>query len=410
MRRRAFKSHLLEHKSAKRRRKKRRDTPLARDRTPRGASPPRKAIGEGTDGTRQAQRARKEEAPRGAGAGQGLPRPEEQHLPARQGAGDEVADLLLPRPARPQARLPPAVDHPHQRRRAPARALVQPVHPRPEAGRDRPRPQGAGRHRGCRSGRVRGARRGRQERARSRHERALPGDRRADHLARQPAAQARAPAAGEEAPAGARGCSWPRARTWSRRRWRPGSCRPRRSSPQSGRPTRAAVSPAGARRAGARGRRPAAGRARHARPPGARDRDLPAAPTCRAARRRPTSGVYLHRVIDPGNVGTVVRAAGALGPAFVALSPGCSDPLSAKGVRASMGAVFRVPLETGAGPPESGMRIALEAAAPTPIWEARPDRPGHVRGRRRAARPAGRARRGVRPRLLDPAAPRARSR
>lgn len=80
-------------------------------------------------------------------------------------------------------------------------------------------------------------------------------------------------------------------------------------------------------------------------------------------------GVYLHRVIDPGNVGTVVRAAGALGPAFVALSPGCSDPLSAKGVRASMGAVFRVPLETGAGLPEGGMRIALEAAAPIPIWE-----------------------------------------
>jgi len=64
--------------------------------------------------------------------------------------------------------------------------------------------------------------------------------------------------------------------------------------------------------------------------------------------------VYLHRVIDPGNVGTVVRACGALGPARLALSPGCSDPLAGKGVRASMGAVFRVPIETGAEVPEDG--------------------------------------------------------
>jgi TrmH family RNA methyltransferase len=79
-------------------------------------------------------------------------------------------------------------------------------------------------------------------------------------------------------------------------------------------------------------------------------------------------GVYLHRVIDPGNVGTLVRAAGALGPAFVALSPGCSDPLSGKGVRASMGAVFRVPIEAGADLPDVGQRIAL-VPGETPLWE-----------------------------------------
>ena len=82
-----------------------------------------------------------------------------------------------------------------------------------------------------------------------------------------------------------------------------------------------------------------------------------------------TLGVYLYRVIDPGNVGTVVRAAGALGPAFVALSPGCSDPLSGKGVRASMGAVFHVPIETAADPPAVGRRIALVAAGGRPLWE-----------------------------------------
>jgi len=79
--------------------------------------------------------------------------------------------------------------------------------------------------------------------------------------------------------------------------------------------------------------------------------------------------VYLHRVIDPGNVGTVVRACGALGPARLALSPGCSDPLAGKGVRASMGAVFRVPIATGAELPGAGLRVALAAGAATPIWE-----------------------------------------
>ena len=41
MRRRAFKSHLLEHKSAKRLRKKRRDTGVAAQDNRRGAAPPR---------------------------------------------------------------------------------------------------------------------------------------------------------------------------------------------------------------------------------------------------------------------------------------------------------------------------------------------------------------------------------
>ena len=79
-------------------------------------------------------------------------------------------------------------------------------------------------------------------------------------------------------------------------------------------------------------------------------------------------GVHLHRVIDPGNVGTVARACGALGPAWLSLSPGCSDPLSAKGVRASMGAVFRVPIEAGADVPEAGSRIALVPDASDPVW------------------------------------------
>ena len=54
-------------------------------------------------------------------------------------------------------------------------------------------------------------------------------------------------------------------------------------------------------------------------------------------------GLALWRVADPGNVGTLVRAADALGPAFVALSPGCADPTGPKALRASAGAIFRVP-------------------------------------------------------------------
>ncbi|HEV3408135.1 MAG TPA: RNA methyltransferase [Gaiellaceae bacterium] len=55
-------------------------------------------------------------------------------------------------------------------------------------------------------------------------------------------------------------------------------------------------------------------------------------------------GVALWHVADPGNVGTLIRAAAGLGPAFVALSRGCADPTGPKALRASMGAIFRVPL------------------------------------------------------------------
>jgi len=57
----------------------------------------------------------------------------------------------------------------------------------------------------------------------------------------------------------------------------------------------------------------------------------------------PPVGLALWHVGDPGNIGTLVRAADALGPAFLALSPGCADPTSPKALRASMGAIFRVP-------------------------------------------------------------------
>jgi TrmH family RNA methyltransferase len=54
--------------------------------------------------------------------------------------------------------------------------------------------------------------------------------------------------------------------------------------------------------------------------------------------------VALWGVKDPGNVGTVLRAALAFGASSVALGPGSADPFGPKAVRASMGAVFAMPV------------------------------------------------------------------
>lgn len=74
--------------------------------------------------------------------------------------------------------------------------------------------------------------------------------------------------------------------------------------------------------------------------------------------------VYLHGIADPGNVGTVLRSALAFGAASVVLGPGCADPYGPKAVRASMGAVFQVPVARAASVAElPGETIALDAHA-----------------------------------------------
>ena len=80
---------------------------------------------------------------------------------------------------------------------------------------------------------------------------------------------------------------------------------------------------------------------------------------------RPATLALWH-VADPGNVGTLLRAADAFG-AGVALSEGCADPTGPKAVRASMGAIFRVPL-VGFDEP-AGKRVALVAHGGTPLPE-----------------------------------------
>jgi TrmH family RNA methyltransferase len=78
--------------------------------------------------------------------------------------------------------------------------------------------------------------------------------------------------------------------------------------------------------------------------------------------------VALWGVGDPGNVGTVIRSALAFGADSVALGPGSADPYGHKAVRASMGALFSVPLARVRDPGElPGRRVALVARAGLPL-------------------------------------------
>ncbi len=54
--------------------------------------------------------------------------------------------------------------------------------------------------------------------------------------------------------------------------------------------------------------------------------------------------VALNRVQDPGNVGAILRTMDAAAFHGLLIDPGCADPFSPKALRASMGAVFRVPV------------------------------------------------------------------
>ncbi|MDP1930392.1 MAG: RNA methyltransferase [Gammaproteobacteria bacterium] len=55
--------------------------------------------------------------------------------------------------------------------------------------------------------------------------------------------------------------------------------------------------------------------------------------------------IYLHEIQDPGNLGTVLRTLAWFGNIRCLLSPDSVDPFNPKVVRASMGAIFHVPVE-----------------------------------------------------------------
>src|SRR5829696_2351783 len=75
-------------------------------------------------------------------------------------------------------------------------------------------------------------------------------------------------------------------------------------------------------------------------------------------------------VNDPGNVGTALRSALAFGAGSVALGPGSADPYGPKAVRASMGALFEVPVARVREPSElPGRTVALAAREGAPLGE-----------------------------------------
>lgn len=71
-----------------------------------------------------------------------------------------------------------------------------------------------------------------------------------------------------------------------------------------------------------------------------RRKPLPAADEiCAGARRI----AVLENVVNPTNVGAIIRSAAALGIQAVLLTPPCSDPLYRRAARVSMGTVFQIP-------------------------------------------------------------------
>ena len=62
--------------------------------------------------------------------------------------------------------------------------------------------------------------------------------------------------------------------------------------------------------------------------------------------------VALHEVGNPGNLGTIIRTADAAGAAGVVLVGAAADPFDPVAVKASMGALFAVPVARAAGPAE----------------------------------------------------------
>lgn len=58
--------------------------------------------------------------------------------------------------------------------------------------------------------------------------------------------------------------------------------------------------------------------------------------------------IALDRLQDPGNLGTILRTADALGARGLLISPDSADPFSPKALRAAMGSTYHLPLYIGA--------------------------------------------------------------
>jgi len=84
-------------------------------------------------------------------------------------------------------------------------------------------------------------------------------------------------------------------------------------------------------------------------------------------RRRPA--LVIDGVQDPGNVGTLIRTAHALGAAGTIVLRGSADALSPKALRAAMGATFRHPVV----PMDDAAFLAWASAHAATLWAAAAD-------------------------------------
>lgn len=124
-------------------------------------------------------------------------------------------------------------------------------------------------------------------------------------------------------------------------------------------------------------------------------------PSLEAALRAPDPAVVLvlDAVQDPGNFGTLIRSAEALGAVAALALPGTVDPWNPKAVRAAMGSSFRLPIvvapwsEAGPRLRQAGFRLLVAAGGGDPLRAAPP----------RAALVVGNEGAGVSPELLHDA-------
>ena len=98
----------------------------------------------------------------------------------------------------------------------------------------------------------------------------------------------------------------------------------------------------------------------------------PPARSFRDVRFPPSLGVYLAGVADPGNVGTLVRTAAALGADWLALGPGSADAYHPRAVRAAMGGTFALPLLEGVTPADLATREGFDVVGGVPRGRAAP--------------------------------------
>ena len=103
-----------------------------------------------------------------------------------------------------------------------------------------------------------------------------------------------------------------------------------------------------------------------------------------ALEQLPTEGLVVasHHADDPGNVGTIIRVADAVGAAGVVLCEGSADPWGPKAVRAAAGSLTHLPVVHGvstdqllAAGTQRGVVVALDVTGPVDIDDVPIDRP-----------------------------------